>query len=63
MVAIGGYDSSRIKTGDKEYYMGCTLKEESKQEYQRMKANRYVQDNILALLQQYEARIQQLEAK
>ena len=57
------YNSSIMKIGDKEYYMGHTLNEKGKQEYKLMKAKNYVKDNALALFQQHETRIQQLEAK
>jgi hypothetical protein len=60
---IEGYNSSIIQIGDKEYYMGVSFNEKGKQNFQQLKATRYVQDNILPLLQQYESRIQQLEAK
>lgn len=60
---IEGFDSSIMKIGDKEYYVGYSLTEKAKVDIEHKKANKFVQDNIHTFLQQYENRIRQLESK
>lgn len=50
-----------VEIGGKEYYIGRKLTDEAKTEYEYLKNNQYVQDNLLTLLQQQQAQIENLE--